>query len=88
MIASIFSPDWDSAANDLNKAAVCFKVKYDKILLQTSAVREARARVWSYVLWGVIAYDRETEHRTGLGVHQVWYGEVTMRYPAAYVDAA
>ena len=57
-------------------------------LRQNSAVREARARVWSYVLCGVIAYDRETEHRTSLGVHQVWYGEVTMRYPAACVDAA
>ena len=28
---SLFSPDWDSAANDLNKAAVCFKVKHDEI---------------------------------------------------------
>ena len=22
-----FSPDWDSAADDLNKAAICFKVR-------------------------------------------------------------
>ena len=28
---SLCSPDWDSAANDLNKAAVCFKVKYEEI---------------------------------------------------------
>ena len=23
-----FSPDWDSAADDLNKAAICFKVRF------------------------------------------------------------
>ena len=27
----MFSPDWDSAANDLNKAAVCFKVRHDEV---------------------------------------------------------
>ena len=25
-VSLLLSPDWDSAANDLNKAAVCFKV--------------------------------------------------------------
>ena len=37
LIASLCSPDWDSAANDLNKAAVCFKVKYDKLCFELAS---------------------------------------------------
>ena len=38
-----FSPDWDSAANEFNKAAVCFKVKTIKI---NSVILVSSFKIW------------------------------------------